>query len=115
MLVDEYDQYSDEKKDVVVISRSGSEELEPAPSAADRMFFLSSLSPPPIWITPLRLWRGTKHSMDDAGCRRWILDRARICIQAASPLGPTVYVKLADQDAVNLRCGDDGACPPQNP
>lgn len=55
MLVDEYDQYPDEKKDVVVLSRSGSEEPEPAPSAADRMFSLSSLSPPPTWNTALRL------------------------------------------------------------
>lgn len=43
MLVDEYDQFPNEKTDVVVVSRSGSEELEPAPSAADRMF--SSIIP----------------------------------------------------------------------
>lgn len=46
MLVDEQDQYPNEKTDVVAVSRSGSEELEPAPSADDRMFCLSSLSPP---------------------------------------------------------------------
>lgn len=47
MLVDEYDQYpKDEKTDVVVVSRSGSDEPESAPSAADRMFFLSLMSSP---------------------------------------------------------------------
>lgn len=35
MLVDDYDQYSNEKTDVVVVSPSGSD--EPEPSAADRM------------------------------------------------------------------------------
>jgi hypothetical protein len=38
MLVDDYDQYSNEKTDVVVVSRSGSDEPEPALSAADRTF-----------------------------------------------------------------------------
>jgi hypothetical protein len=38
MLVDEYEQYPNEKTDVVVVSRSGSDEPEPAPSAADRTF-----------------------------------------------------------------------------
>jgi hypothetical protein len=47
MLVDEYEQYPNEKTDVVVVSRSGSDEPEPAPSAADRMFFLS-----PPWPLP---------------------------------------------------------------
>jgi hypothetical protein len=43
MLVDEYEQYPNEKTDVVVVSRSGSDEPEPAPSAADRMFFILPL------------------------------------------------------------------------
>lgn len=42
MLVDEFEQYPNEKTDVVVVSRSASDEPEPAPSAADRMFSLSS-------------------------------------------------------------------------
>lgn len=116
MLVDEYDQYPNEKTDVVVVSRSGSEEPEPAPSAADRMFFLSSLSPLLRPGTPHATSDGAQRSsMDDAGCERWNLDRARTCILAASPLRPVVYVKLADQGTVNLRCGDDGACSPPNP
>lgn len=52
MLVDEYDQYPIEKTDDVVVSRSGSEELEPPLSAADRMF--SSIIPPsPTTVDPL--------------------------------------------------------------
>lgn len=46
MLVDEYEQYPNEKTDVVVVSRSASDEPEPAPSAADRMFSFITLSPP---------------------------------------------------------------------
>lgn len=43
MLVDDYDQYP-EKTDVVVVSRSGSDEPDSAPTADDRTFFvLSSL------------------------------------------------------------------------
>lgn len=38
MLVDDYEQYSNEKTDVVVVSRSGSDEPEPTLSAADRTF-----------------------------------------------------------------------------
>ena len=51
MLVDEYDQYPNEKTEVVVVSHSGSDEpeSEPKPSAADRMSFESSLSPPPFY------------------------------------------------------------------
>lgn len=37
MLVDEYEQLSNERTDVVVVSRSGSDDPESAPSAADRM------------------------------------------------------------------------------
>lgn len=46
MLVDEYDQYPAEKTDVVVVSRSGSDEPESAPTADDRMFFVASPSLP---------------------------------------------------------------------
>ncbi|KAJ6022176.1 ubiquitin C-terminal hydrolase, partial [Penicillium herquei] len=35
MLVDDYEQYNNEKTDVVVVSRAGSDEPDPAPSAAD--------------------------------------------------------------------------------
>jgi hypothetical protein len=45
MLVDEYEQYPNEKTDVVVVSRSGSDEPEPTLSATDRMF--SFILPPP--------------------------------------------------------------------
>ena len=45
MLVDDYEQYPNEKTDVVVVSRSGSDEPEPTLSAADRRFSL--LAPPP--------------------------------------------------------------------
>lgn len=38
MLVDNYEQYPNEKTDDVVVSRSGSDEPEPALSAADRTF-----------------------------------------------------------------------------
>jgi hypothetical protein len=56
MLVDDYEQYSNEKTDVVVVSRSGSDEPEPALSAADRTFrsmssfrvYLFSLSEPAL-------------------------------------------------------------------
>lgn len=41
MLVDDYDQYPAEKTDVVVVSRSGSDEPESAPTADDRMFFVA--------------------------------------------------------------------------
>lgn len=44
MLVDDYDQYPAEKTDVVVVSRSGSDEPESAPTANDRMFFVVSPS-----------------------------------------------------------------------
>jgi ubiquitin carboxyl-terminal hydrolase 7 len=44
MLVDDYDQYPAEKTDVVVVSRSGSDEPESPPAADDRMFFVASLS-----------------------------------------------------------------------
>jgi ubiquitin carboxyl-terminal hydrolase 7 len=36
MLVDEYDQYQNEKTDVVVVSQPGSEEPDSAPTADDR-------------------------------------------------------------------------------
>lgn len=53
MLVDEYDQYSnDEKTDVVVVSRSGSDDPEPVPSAADRMFFFHWFLPPSSILEP---------------------------------------------------------------
>lgn len=38
MLVDEYEQYPNEKTDVVVVSRSGSDEPDSRPSATDRTF-----------------------------------------------------------------------------
>lgn len=44
MLVDDYDQYPAEKTDVVVVSRSGSDEPESPPTADDRMSFVASLS-----------------------------------------------------------------------
>lgn len=44
MLVDDYEQYPNEKTDVVVVSRSGSDASEPAPSAADRMFLSTAPS-----------------------------------------------------------------------
>lgn len=37
MLVDEYEQYNNDRTDVVVVSRSGSEEPEPEPLADDCM------------------------------------------------------------------------------
>lgn len=45
MLVDDFDQYPAEKTDVVVVSRSGSDEPESAPTADDRMFFVAPLPP----------------------------------------------------------------------
>lgn len=48
MLVDEYEQYPNEKTDVVVVSRSGSDASEPAPSAADRMFLSTAPLPRPL-------------------------------------------------------------------
>lgn len=45
MLVDDYEQYSNEKTDVVVVSRSGSDEPEPVLSAADRTFLSMSFMP----------------------------------------------------------------------
>jgi ubiquitin carboxyl-terminal hydrolase 7 len=36
MLVDEYNQYQNEKTDVVVVSQPGSEEPDPPPTADDR-------------------------------------------------------------------------------
>ncbi|KAJ5176850.1 uncharacterized protein N7482_002727 [Penicillium canariense] len=43
MLVDDYEQYPNEKTDVVVVSRSGSDEPEPAPSAADQLVMITGL------------------------------------------------------------------------
>ena len=65
MLVDEYEQYPNEKTDVVVVSRSGSDEPEPAPSATDRMFSFTILSPPRR--------RGT--TSDSHGCIRWMVEQ----------------------------------------
>jgi ubiquitin carboxyl-terminal hydrolase 7 len=45
MLVDEYEQYPNEKTDVVVVSRSGSDEPEPAPSAADHAAMMERVLP----------------------------------------------------------------------
>lgn len=58
MLVDDYEQYPNEKTDVVVVSRSGSDEPEPAPSAADRRFlcFVSPPLPPQNPITTSMAW-----------------------------------------------------------
>ncbi|KAJ5573764.1 Ubiquitinyl hydrolase 1 [Penicillium hispanicum] len=47
MLVDEYEQYPNEKTDVVVVSRSGSSEPEPAPSAADHAAMMARVLPKP--------------------------------------------------------------------
>lgn len=44
MLVDDYEQYPAERTDVVVVSRSGSDEPESAPTADDRTFFVASPS-----------------------------------------------------------------------
>lgn len=45
MLVDDYDQYPAEKTDVVVVSRSGSDEPESAPTADDRTLFVTFFFP----------------------------------------------------------------------
>ncbi|KAJ5665218.1 Ubiquitin carboxyl-terminal hydrolase 21 [Penicillium maclennaniae] len=45
MLVDEYEQYRNEKTDVVVVSRSGSDEPEPAPSATDHAAMMERVLP----------------------------------------------------------------------
>ncbi|KAJ5992556.1 ubiquitin C-terminal hydrolase [Penicillium sp. IBT 35674x] len=47
MLVDDYEQYPNEKTDVVVVSRSGSDEPEPAPSAADHAAMMARVLPKP--------------------------------------------------------------------
>lgn len=57
MLVDEYDQYPNEKTTDVVVSSPGSDEPTP-PSAADRMFLSRSPSPSSIGGPP------SKHSLD---------------------------------------------------
>lgn len=58
MLVDDYEQYPDEKTDDIVVSRSGSDEPEPepAPSAADRTFSCITL--------PHFLHRTTSHERE---------------------------------------------------
>ncbi|KAJ5182979.1 Ubiquitin carboxyl-terminal hydrolase 21 [Penicillium capsulatum] len=45
MLVDDYEQYPNEKTDVVVVSRSGSDASEPAPSAADHAAMMARVLP----------------------------------------------------------------------
>ncbi|OOQ85624.1 putative ubiquitin C-terminal hydrolase (HAUSP) [Penicillium brasilianum] len=45
MLVDDYEQYSNEKTDVVVVSRSGSDEPEPVLSAADHTAMMARVLP----------------------------------------------------------------------
>ncbi|KAJ5381415.1 Ubiquitin carboxyl-terminal hydrolase 21 [Penicillium cataractarum] len=45
MLVDDYEQYSNEKTDVVVVSRSGSDEPEPTLSAADHTAMMARVLP----------------------------------------------------------------------
>jgi ubiquitin carboxyl-terminal hydrolase 7 len=46
MLVDDYEQYPAEKTDVVVVSRSASDEPDSTPTADDRTFFVASPSQP---------------------------------------------------------------------
>ncbi|KAJ5947605.1 Ubiquitin carboxyl-terminal hydrolase 21 [Penicillium verhagenii] len=47
MLVDNYEQYPNEKTDIVVVSRSGSDEPEPAPSATDHAAMMARVLPKP--------------------------------------------------------------------
>ena len=59
MLVDDLEQYNNEKTDVVVVSRAGSDEPDSAPSAADRRFSLACLAPPPATHPHPHAWPDT--------------------------------------------------------
>ena len=80
MLVDEYDQYPNEKTTDVVVSSPDSDEPAP-PSAADRMFLsnpqLCQFSPPPLWGPRLNMSLSLGH---------WCLIRMRPVVSPVIPL-----------------------------
>jgi ubiquitin carboxyl-terminal hydrolase 7 len=60
MLVDDYEQYTAEKTDVVVVSRSASDEPDSTPTADDRTFFVASPSRPKQTNISECVWVGTQ-------------------------------------------------------
>lgn len=70
MLVDDLEQYNNEKTDVVVVSRAGSDEPDSAPSAADRRFSLSCFAPPPETHPLPHAWPDAPHGPGQLGYDR---------------------------------------------
>lgn len=101
MLVDDYDQYPAEKTDVVVVSRSGSDEPESAPTADDRMFFVASPS--------------LNHKQSDftGWHKAWHLNEIALEKYTFYLLVYTEWLLIESPNA--YRRGDDGKGPPPEP
>ena len=130
MLVDDYAQYSNEKTDVVVVSPSGSDEPEPAPSATDRTFLsccpfrvytcFSLSADLPVLVTLADSKR--EQSWCETLRPNISHDQTSFVIAGLGVLWNNLHFEIpmfgnmADRGLQPcLRCSNDGASPPQKP